>query len=392
MRILDVGPWIAYPPRRGRAARAYELLLALAAKHDVRHFGRVPRRRLSRERFLEEVPVTPMFRVFRCRYPLAATGGGWLLRHERDRDAAERLVRRATLPRRYGELLEWADVVLAEDPLELALARREGSSGRLVYVAHDVGEPSTVSAAGYDQTAEAVASTAVTVAQSAADRDVLVERYGADPDRVAVVPNAVDAERFRPADADVRTALRRELGLPEGPLVAVPAGESPTGREALAWSRRLAAHGGLTFLVAGAATRPGREAGLVATGPVRDLVPYLRAADLAFVPVERTGGTPLALLETLACGLPVVAFPGALRGTDLRDGEHVVVCDPGEQAALDALSSVAADPDLAARHGSAGRAFVEPRTWKQAAMQLVDALARLVTPAGSAGPVPAPSG
>ena len=74
MRVLDVGPFIAYPPRRGRAARAYGLLLALSAKHDVRHFGREPRPLVSRVPPLEEVPVTPMFRVFRCRYPL---GGPW---------------------------------------------------------------------------------------------------------------------------------------------------------------------------------------------------------------------------------------------------------------------------------------------------------------------------
>src|SRR5262245_34399107 len=59
LRILDVGPFIAYPPRRGRAARAYGLLLALSAKNDVRHFGREPRPLTSRERPLEEVPVTP---------------------------------------------------------------------------------------------------------------------------------------------------------------------------------------------------------------------------------------------------------------------------------------------------------------------------------------------
>ena len=205
------------------------------------------------------------------------------------------------------------------------------------------------------------------------------------------MPNGVDAERFRPADAGVREALRRELGLPGGVLVAVPAGDSPTGREALAWSRRLAAHGRLTFLVAGAVTRAGTEPGLVATGAVRDLVPYLRAADLAFVPVERAGGTPLALLEALACGLPTVAFAGALRGSGIRDGEHLLVSEPGEQAAVEALSALAADAGLAARCADSGRAWGETHTWKHAAALLVDALARLVTPAGSPGGVPARS-
>jgi glycosyltransferase involved in cell wall biosynthesis len=387
MRILAVGPFIAYPPRRGRAARAYGLLLALSAKHDVRHFGREPRPLASRVRPLEEVPVTPMFRVFRCRYPLGGRAVDWLIRHERTGDVKESAARRISCPKRFGELLEWADVVVAEDPVELALCRRERPDARVAFAPHDAGDPVTVSATGHDPAAQALSSVSLVIVKSSAGRDELASRYSLESARVAVVPNGVDPELFRPADQADRQALRRELGLPTGPLVAVTAGDSPSGRVALAWVRRLAAAAdGLTFLVLGAVTRAERTRNLVTSGPVRDLFPYLRAADVALCPLERRRGGPLGLLEPLACGLPTVAFAEPLAGTALRDGEHVVVVEKGQRAVLSALGRLVDDDALGARLGIAARAHIlERHTWTASAACLLDELLQLVE--GRSGPV-----
>jgi glycosyltransferase involved in cell wall biosynthesis len=384
VRILDVGPWIAYPPRRGRAARAHNLLLELAAQHDVRHFGRGLRPLVSRGPLLEEVPVTPMFRVVRCRYPLGGRAAEWLSGREPSGDLAETVARRAAAPRRFRELLEWADVVVAEDPVELALCRRERPTSRLVFVAHDVGDPAAVSPSGHDRAAEAVAAAMLTIALSPADRDVLLERYALDPERVAVVPNGVDPGRHLPAEPAVKDELRRELGLPSGRLVVFAGGKSPAGLAGVAWVRRLAAAvPGSTFLVAGAAARPERSERFVATGPVGDVAPYLRAADVALCPLERRGGTPLGLLEPLACELPVVAFAEALRGTELRDGEHVLVAEKGERAVVAALERLGEDVELARRLAAAGRAHVLGcHTWSRSASLLAEALARLLEPRG----------
>ncbi len=40
-----------------------------------------------------------------------------------------------------------------------------------------------------------------------------------DTSRVREIPNGVDTDRYRPATVAEREAIRRELGLPEGPLV-----------------------------------------------------------------------------------------------------------------------------------------------------------------------------
>jgi glycosyltransferase involved in cell wall biosynthesis len=380
LRILDVGPFIAYPPRRGRAARAYGLLLALSAKNDVRHFGRESRPLTSRERPLEEVPVTPMFRVFRCRYPLGGRAVDWLVRHELRGDVKELAARRLGCPKRFGELLEWADVVVAEDPVELALCRRERPDARFVFASHDAGDPVTVSASGHDPAAQALEVVSLVVVKSSAGRQELANRYSLDTTRVAVVPNGVDPDLFRPATAGDRESLRRELGLPTGTLAVVAAGDSPSGRAALAWVRRLAAAAeGLTFLVVGAAARQERSRNLVATGPVRDIYPYLRASDVALCLLERRRGGPLGLLEPLACGLPTLTFAEPLAGTALRDGQHVIVVEKGQRAVLAALAALVADPGLGTRLGESGRAHVvEHHTWEQSAASLLEELKGLV--------------
>jgi glycosyltransferase involved in cell wall biosynthesis len=380
MRILDVGPFIAYPPRRGRAARAYGLLLALSAKHDVRHFGREPRPLASRARPLEEIPVTPMFRVFRCRYPLGGRAVDWLSRREARGSVKERAARRLGCPKRFAELLEWADVVIAEDPVELALCRRERPEARLVFAPHDAGDPVTLSASGHDPAAYALSTTPLVIVKSPAGREELANRYSLETARVAVVPNGVDPALHRPAGPSDREALRRDLGLPAGTLVAVAAGDSPSGRVALAWVRRLAAAvEGLTFVVVGAAARPERARNLVTTGPVRDTFPYLRAADLALCPLERRRGGPLGLLEPLACGLPTVTFAEPLAGTALRDGEHVLVVDKGQRAVVAALSRLAADGPRGARLAASARAHVlDNHTWARSAAVLLEELREFV--------------
>jgi glycosyltransferase involved in cell wall biosynthesis len=384
VRILDVGPWIAYPPERGRAVRAYNLLLELSTKHDVRQFGRSSAAVPSRARLFEEVPVTPMFRVVRCRYPLGSAAAEWLIRADRGGGLREAAARRIACPRRFREMLQWANVIVAEDPVELALCRQELPRGRFAFVAHDVGLPDAVSRSGHDRLAEAVATAELTIAVSPTDRDELIERYALLPDRVAVVPNGADPERLRPLEPEAKQELRRELGLPPGPIVLFAGSSSPSNLVGLAWIRRLArATSRFAFVVVGSVAGSERSGRLMVTGPVRDAAPYFQAADLALCPIEHGSGTRMKLWASLAAGLPTVAFAESLRGTGLEAGEQVLVVEKSERALLSALERLAHDPDLSGRLASAGRSFVvEHRTWRRSAELMAGALERLLEPAG----------
>ena len=96
-----------------------------------------------------------------------------------------------------------------------------------------------------------------------------------------------------------------------------------------------------------------------------DVAQLLRRADLVVLPsiVARSGfmeGIPVALMEALAVGVPVVAT--RLSGVPelVRDGETGLLAEPGDAADLSsALERTIADPHAAARRALAGRSLVE---------------------------------
>src|SRR5439155_1549071 len=77
---------------------------------------------------------------------------------------------------------------------------------------------------------------------------------------------------------------------------------------------------GWTFLVVGSVGRPADSAGRVrVTGAVDDVLPFLRAADVALNPMTEGGGVNLKVPEYLAMGLPVVTTRFGMRGLDIAD-------------------------------------------------------------------------
>ncbi|RME68267.1 MAG: glycosyltransferase, partial [Alphaproteobacteria bacterium] len=126
------------------------------------------------------------------------------------------------------------------------------------------------------------------------------------------------------------------------------------------WPRLRAVHPHARFFIVGgkpaaAVQALARQPGVVVTGRVDDVRPYLKAADVAVAPMRVARGVQNKVLEAMAMGLPVVTTPAGLEGIDARAGEHLLVAaDAGAfaQAVLDML----ADAKRAAAIGQAARA------------------------------------
>jgi glycosyltransferase involved in cell wall biosynthesis len=99
-----------------------------------------------------------------------------------------------------------------------------------------------------------------------------------------------------------------------------------------------------------------RLAGTV-TGP--DKTALLRGSDLFALP-SHAEGLPMALLEAMAAGLPVVTTPVGGIPSLIRNGENGLLVPAGSPDALaEALGRLAGDPELRRRLGDAGRRLVE---------------------------------
>jgi len=110
---------------------------------------------------------------------------------------------------------------------------------------------------------------------------------------------------------------------------------------------------------------------------------YLGAADVFALPSLREG-LPLALLEAMAAGVPVVAtsvggVPAAAEGAAL-------LVPPGdEQALAEGLATLAADPSRRAALARAGRERVEQRYGAERQVRALESLYRRLVRGGTSG-------
>lgn len=93
---------------------------------------------------------------------------------------------------------------------------------------------------------------------------------------------------------------------------------------------------------------------------VRRDIPVILAASDAFVLCSDREGLPIAVLEAMAAGLPVIATRVGDLPQVVREKVTGLIVPPGDEFALaGAMAEVLADPERARRMGHAGRATVE---------------------------------
>lgn len=188
------------------------------------------------------------------------------------------------------------------------------------------------------------------IANAEALKREMITRLGVPPERIAVVANAVDTDDFSPEFAarsgtplivcvarqerqkDIPTLLsafrRVQAAVPEARLEIVGNG-----------SLRFEAPPNTAFL-------PGR----------RDIRPCLRRAWLLALSSAVDEGMPNAVLEAMACGLPVVATGVGGVPELVIDGKTGLIVPPRDPVALsDALIALLQDEARRRAMGAAGR-------------------------------------
>jgi glycosyltransferase involved in cell wall biosynthesis len=88
-----------------------------------------------------------------------------------------------------------------------------------------------------------------------------------------------------------------------------------------------------------------RDSGIIVTGEVPDVRPYLAAASVMVVPLRHGSGTRLKILEAFAAGCPVVSTAKGAEGLKAKDGEHLLIRDEIE-AIIEGVCQLWSDPSL----------------------------------------------
>ncbi|HEX5052490.1 MAG TPA: glycosyltransferase family 4 protein [Planctomycetota bacterium] len=189
---------------------------------------------------------------------------------------------------------------------------------------------------------------------------IAVQEWRLAPDLVQHLPNGVDLQRFRPVARGAAPALVGTVGglRAEKDHTTLLAAFAELGGEP-----RLCLVGGGPMQAALQADARARGLGdrVQFVGPVDDAVPHYTRFTVFVLP-SRTEQMPIAMLEAMACGLPVVATDvGDVRAILPAEAAPCIVPAGDAHALAAALRRVLADAALAARLGAANRERVEQR-------------------------------
>jgi glycosyltransferase involved in cell wall biosynthesis len=205
---------------------------------------------------------------------------------------------------------------------------------------------------------------------------------------VHTVPNAVDAGRYTGVQAEV--AFRRKSGSSNRKILLYPAvfhwepnaaaaeflidEVFPALTRAFPDSRLLLAGASPTRSMAAAAERDAR---IVVTGAVADMLPFFAAADAVAVPLTRGGGTRLKILEALAATVPVISTRKGAEGLAVEDGTQVLLAEDAAQF-VEAIARVWTEPELAERLRANGLALLKRSySWEVSSLRIARAIAEL---------------
>jgi glycosyltransferase involved in cell wall biosynthesis len=188
--------------------------------------------------------------------------------------------------------------------------------------------------------------------------------------KIHLIPNSVDTDRFFPVNQDQKSLLRGKLGLPEKATIVIYTGRlvSYKGLPLLlqVWQALQNDHKDALLLLVGSGgldihnceaelrsfvSAHGLGQSVHFTGSVQNVAEFLQASDIFAFPTENDA-FPSSLVEAMTCGLPVVTTPVGAIKTVIKDQQNGLLVQPGDyQQLYQALDTLMDNSALASRLG-----------------------------------------
>ena len=166
----------------------------------------------------------------------------------------------------------------------------------------------------------------ILITNSVATKNVLVEQYDQPQAKITAIANAVDKKLFFLKN---KVESRKKLGFPIGEKIVVFVGSLIHRKgplRVLEACRRISPTPWMIFIGSGRQVSIDPKVLYCGTVPNEMLVDYLNAADVFVLPTLNEG-MPNAVLEAMACGLPIVTSH-IEPNVELLGEEHPFFCDP----------------------------------------------------------------
>jgi glycosyltransferase involved in cell wall biosynthesis len=205
------------------------------------------------------------------------------------------------------------------------------------------------------------------------DRDIAIDDFGCDPEKVVVAPNGVDCASFARIAAvrECARLTRRDAdNVPRALFVGSNWGPNiEAARAVLDLASRLPEiHFDIVGSVGDALRGPFPD-NVTVTGSVTELDRYFITADIALNPMTGGSGSNVKMFEYLAAGLPIVATPFGARGVEDKTRLAIVIAEIDKFPTV--IRRLVAAPDLEERSRSARQLAQEQYDWGAIARRIV---------------------
>lgn len=289
---------------------------------------------------------------------------GWLLNRSRVRTKLLRLVERDGL-----DVVEAPDWCGPSAGLHLPCPLGVRCHGSATYFADLLGERVRVSITLAERMALESAAGLASVSRFTAERTR--ELFGL-PDRFRVIPNGVDLSRFRPGQPEdvepgtvlyLGTLVRKKGVLDLGPAFSRVVKRDARARLVLAGrdcpDRPSGSPSTWSLLEATLSTPARARTDLLGEIPYEQVQERIRRAAVCVFP-SYAEAQPLAWLEAMACGRPLVGYDQGWAREVVRPGVDGILVPEGDTEALsEAILGLLDDPERAAALGASARQRVE---------------------------------
>ena len=337
-KVLVALTYSVYPPKNGGQSRVFGLYKNLARNYDVElvcmapHSAKRTRKLIAPHLVENVVPMSQENEIkgadFESKSSASSADMSVLLFGDKTPEYAETL-------RTLGRDAEW---IVSCHPYPWPFIKAVLPDKKVMYEAQDVeyvikkgmyqSNPDTESALSrlFDAEKECCLNSLITMVCSEADKQKLIELYGADPSRLVVIANGVNTDEIEYVDVPERLALKKKYGLSAVKVgIFMGAWHEPN---LLACKALIREAGNITdakiFLLGSQCqyfegqSLP-ENVGLMGFVSPEEKRRIFSLVDFALNPVMSGSGTNVKMFDYFAAGIPIISTSFGTRGIDRKD-------------------------------------------------------------------------
>jgi polysaccharide biosynthesis protein PslH len=204
----------------------------------------------------------------------------------------------------------------------------------------------------------------------------------ADRNKIAIIPNGIATDIFKPSDARSRELSSIKL-IFAGRMGYAPNIHAVQWFVTNCWESLVRELPDIQFTIAGAdppaeIVKLGQISSIHVTGYVESMVDMLNAANIVITPMQSGSGMQNKILEAMSCALPVITTSIGLGSIEAVVGKEILVADTPSEF-IETIVRLAQNPDRIAQIGASAQNFVKKHhSWEAGAIEIESIYERLI--------------